>query len=143
MITFGSPLTPTSIISRVFSRGKVAREAFRTAGSCVIAALAAAAVLFTAQLSTRQAAAAAADGPRAPSVTSLVALHPVPTQRLGHELRSSMRWPPSMDVPLLAPARLELAEPIDVRVTIVGTIEQSDTSVAARGYDATAPPALS
>lgn len=143
MITYGSLNTPMSIASRVLSRGKVVRGAFRTAGSRVIAALAAAAVLLTAQISTRQATVAAADVLHASSATSLVALHPAPMHRLGQELRSSMRWPSGMDVPLLAPPRIELPEPVAVRVTIVSTIEQSDSSVAARGYDATAPPAVS
>jgi hypothetical protein len=143
VITFGRTQTPMSIPSRVISRGGGARGAIRTAGSRVIAAFAAFAILCAAQVSTRATSATAVDVVRASTATSLVALHAASMHRLGQELRSSMRWPSGVDAPLAASIRIGLPELILDPVAIVGAVEQSDSAVAARGYDATAPPALS
>ena len=143
MTTFGRTNLPLSTASRVSSRGGPARGAIRTAASRVMAAFAALAILFAAQASSRVASAAAADVLRASASTSLVALHSAPIHRLGQELRSSARWPSGVDAPLAASVHIALPALAAGHVAIVAAVEQRDRAVAARGYDATAPPALS
>lgn len=143
MTTFGRTNTPLSTASRVSSRGGLARGVLRTAGARVIAAFAALAILFAAQVSGRTASAATVDVLRAAGATSLVALHSAPLNRLGGEYRSSARWPSGVDAPLPAPVGIELSELVAGPVAIVVAVAQHETAVAGRGYDATAPPALS
>jgi len=120
------------------------RDIVRAASSRVVAALAAAAILVAMQASNRAEPSASVDAGRAvASAASLVALHSVPTYRLALDLRSSGRWASSVGTPLPARVELELPPTVARRIAISSAIEQRDTSVAARGYDATAPPALS
>jgi hypothetical protein len=142
--TFAGLNTPESIVSRVISRGARARGVARTVGSRVIGALAAAAILFAAQVSSRADRTASTDVVRAVSpAASSLALHTAPAHHLELDLRASARWPSTIGTPLPVFAVAALSETVRRLVSIVAALEHRDTSVVARGYDATAPPALS
>lgn len=147
MSSFARTHTLMPMISRVLSRCTRAWAGVRPAGSRVVAALAASAILLGANASLQLEREARTDAFRGvSSAGSLVALHSAPLQHLTLASRSGSRpsrWSSSIGAALPAPARGHLPPTVAGRPALRGTHEQSGESVAARGYDATAPPALS
>lgn len=76
------------------------------------------------------------------AATSIAALHSTPTHRPAFVLRSSTRWPSSTNVPLLVHLQDLASWTLAHRVAIAPAIGRGESGLA-RGYDATAPPALS
>jgi hypothetical protein len=137
---FSPRRTLLSIVSRFISRGGRTRAGVGGAGSRLIAALAAASIVFTPQARIRFERDASADAFRAISpVASVVALHSASTHRAAFESRS----PSSSDAALPSRASTALLEPFGLRAAIVSVVDWHDTGLLARGYDATAPPTLS
>jgi len=109
----------------------------------VIAAIAALTILVAAQSTAGLERDAAAAYRPCSGAVSFAALHSAPTHRLAVDSRSSMRWPSNSDVPLPGHLLDGRSETIDHRVAIVAEMGHAHESALARGYDATAPPALS
>lgn len=144
MKRFAGSRTPIQSVSRLISRHACTRACIRASGSRAIAALAAAATLFAAQLSIGFERGASADTPRSLSTAStVVALHAAPTHHVASESRSSARWPSNGDVLLPTRANHLVPRSMPRGVAIVADAGRAALSVAGRGYDATAPPASS
>jgi hypothetical protein len=110
----------------------------------VIAAFTALALLVAAQGTIRLQGDSSAGAIRASSTaTAFAALHAAPTHRLALDSRSSTRWPSGADVPVLSHGTISSSETIEHSVAIATTIGRANEPSVARGYDATAPPALS
>jgi hypothetical protein len=110
----------------------------------LIAAFAAFALLVAAQGTIRLESDSSAAAIRASSTaTGFAALHAAPTHRLALDSRSSTRWPSGADVPVLPHGTIRSSETIEHRVAIATAIGRANEPSVARGYDATAPPALS
>jgi hypothetical protein len=110
----------------------------------LIAAFAALALLVAAQGAVRVERDASAPAFRAVSAAaSFTALHSAPAHRLTLESRSATRWPSSTDVPMPTSGIALASETIVHRVAIATAIGRANAPSVARGYDATAPPALS
>jgi hypothetical protein len=132
------------LLSRFISRGGAARAGARRVSPRLIAALVAAAFVFAAQVSIRFDRADAADVLRAVSpAASLAALRSAPGNRFALESHSLSRRPASFAAALPSCSRVLLLDTADCDVAILSVSEQRITPAAARGYDATAPPALS
>jgi hypothetical protein len=109
----------------------------------LIAAFAALALLVAAQGTIRLESDSSAPAFRAVSSTSFTALHSAPAHRLSLDSRSSTRWPSGADVPVLPYGTVPSSETIGHHVAIATAIGRANAPSVARGYDATAPPALS
>lgn len=146
MSSFARTHTLMPMISRVFSRCTGAFAGVRPAGSRAIAVFAAAAILLGGNASLRLEGQARADALRDVSPTAgLVALHSASLHHLTLASRSgsrSSRVSSSVGAPLPARAHRTPQLPL-VREPAAGGAQQCGASVDARGYDATAPPALS
>lgn len=123
--------------------GRVAGRGICGAGSRIVAALAALAILFGAQAVTRLQHGVSGDAFRSPSpATSFAALHAAPANRAALTSRSSARWPSSIGVPLLVHLQDASSSRLAHQIAIAPAIGLGESG-RARGYDATAPPALS
>ena len=130
------------VLSRLMSRGARTRAGVRVAGSRVVAAFLAAAVLFGAQTSARFESAHTADAVHgAASTLALPALQTVANFRVAIESRSPSPVPVGAALPPSAYDGLPVA--FASRAVTSGAVEQLREAMASRGYDATAPPALS
>lgn len=131
------------ILSRFVSRC-LRRRAGGLAGSRVLAALTAAAILVGVQTAARF---ERADTAETVLVTSLAApipaLHSVPSYRITSAPRTASRLPDHIAAALPARAHDGLRRSFTLRASTTGAIEQPVASIVSRGYDATAPPALS
>lgn len=129
--------------ARLTSRSARVRARIGAAATRSIAAFAAAGILLAGQSSIHVGGAASRDALRSVSpATSLVALHANPAQRLSFASRSSAHWPAGSDVPLPEDA---LRAPLWLGpqpIAIAAGSVRIAAPVLARGYDATAPPAL-
>jgi hypothetical protein len=145
--SFARPHTLMPMISRVLSRCTRAWAGVRPAGSRVIAALAAAAILLGANAPLQVEREARTDALRGVSTSSLlVALHSAPLHQLTLASRSGLRpsrWSSSTGAALPAPAHRHLPTTVAGGPAPRAAHQRRGASVAARGYDATAPPALS
>jgi hypothetical protein len=136
---FSPRRTLPPIVSRFISRGGRARACVGGAGSRLIAALAAASIVFAPQARIHFAREASADAFRAVSPAASVALHVTSAHRAAVEPRS----PSSVHAALPSRAGTVLPKTMGLRAAIVSAVDRYDTRVLARGYDATAPPTLS
>ena len=106
------------------------------------AGVSAAALLFAAQTSDRLQRGPSVDAFDSASPTTLAVLHSVPSHRLALESRSPARSTNRFDAALPAFARATHVREAAHHVVAVAPLLAS-ASIAGRGYDATAPPALS
>ena len=143
MSRFARTYTLMLIVSRLMARGARTRAGVRCACSRVIATVTAA-ILFGAQISIHLQHDATADEVRSFSTAApFAALHSPPTNRFALEPRSSTRPPSSRDVPSPEYAQDAFSRTIEHHIAVAAAIGFVGQSAVARGYDATAPPALS
>jgi len=140
------PLQLMPLASRSLSRSPRARVGLHGAFVRLLAGVAAAALLFAAQTSDRLQRGPSVDAFDSASATTLPVLHSVPTHRLLLDSRSLGRSPAR------STHRLDAALPAFAQATHVREAAHhvvavapslASASIAGRGYDATAPPALS
>ena len=132
------------LLSRFISRGGSARAGASRASSRLITGLVAAAFVFAAQVAIRFERADSPDALRAISpAASVAALHSAPGHRFTLESHSASRRPTSFAPALPSCSRVVLFETTDCDTAIPRVAEQRIAPAVARGYDATAPPALS
>jgi hypothetical protein len=130
-------------VSRFSSRNARLRGGLRSTGARFVSVLAAAAILFAAPASVHLEQNFAVTSPGSATSASFIALHSVPSQRLTLEPRSHSGWSPSVDGALPARATAIAVSAIAHSLAIDATLASAKASVAFRGYDAIAPPALS
>lgn len=143
MSGFAGSHTPTLTISRLISRDRRTRVGFHGVGSRIVAALVSAAILFAAYASVR-----AERDPSAlysaATAASLPALHSAVLRRVPLDARSSTRRSTKAPLDTALPARAAVSMPVAADQAASGrALESFAATVAVRGYDATAPPALS
>jgi hypothetical protein len=135
------------ILSRLMSRGARARHRVRVAGSRVLAGFSAAVILIGSQSAVRIDRQSAAEtvrvAPHAAAVPALPALHSVAPCRVALESHSPSPSRVREGAALPAYAQAGLAARISSDAVTIGAIANHGGSVVSRGYDATAPPALS
>jgi hypothetical protein len=114
------------------------------AGSRIIAALAAATIVVGAQTTMRFERLDATETTLVASLSApMPALHAVSVHRAPVAVRSLSRLPAHLDAALPAYGQKELRHSGPPHSVTVGASEQLRASIVSRGYDATAPPALS
>jgi hypothetical protein len=132
------------LLSRFISRGGSARAGASRVSPRLVAGLVAAAFVFAAQVSIRFERADSADALRAVwPAASVAALHSAPSHRFTLESHSASRRSVGFTAALPSCSRVVFVDTLDCDVAIPKLAEQRITRAAARGYDATAPPALS
>ena len=136
------------LLSRFISRGGSARAGTGAIRPRLVAALAAAAIVFVAQASVRFESASADDALRVVTpAASFAALHSAPSHRLALESHSPShspsRRPASFAPALPSCSRVVVLDGSTCDAAIQRVSEHRITPAVARGYDATAPPALS
>ena len=146
MKRLAGPLQLMPLASRSLSRSPRARVGLHGAFVRLLAGVAAAALLFAAQTSDRLQRGPSVDAFDSASATTLPVLHSVPPHRLALDSRSLGRSPAR------STHRLDAALPAFAQATHVREAAHhvvavapslASASIAGRGYDATAPPALS
>ena len=136
------------LASRSLSRSPRTRAGAGLHGALarLLAGVSAAALLFAAQTSDRLQRGPSVDAFDSASPTTLAVLHSVPSHRLALEsrspARSPARWTNRFDAALPAFARATHVREAAHHVVAVAP-SLASASIAGRGYDATAPPALS
>ncbi len=132
------------LLSRFISRGGFARVGASWVSPRLIAAVVAAAFAFAAQVSIRFERADSADALRAISpAPSVAALHSAPGHRFTLESHSASRRPANFTSVLPSCSGVVFLDTSACDAAIPRGSDQRITPAAARGYDATAPPALS
>jgi hypothetical protein len=115
-----------------------------TAGTRVVAALAAATIVVSAQTTLRFDRAGTTETSLVESLSApMPAWHPVSVQRVAVPLRPPSRLPAHVDAALPVDAAVPLRQSFASHAFAIGASTQPGASTVARGYDATAPPALS
>jgi len=128
--------------SRPMSRSSRAHASIRSTIARFTAGIAAAALLFAAQAPHRLQRDPSADALHSVSrVATLPVLRAVLSHRLASEQRSTTRWPNGFDSALPASAHVSLVAVAAHNVAATTSGLESAPFIA-RGYDATAPPAL-
>ena len=138
---FAGAHTLMPFVSRLTSPNARLRAGLRSRGARFISALAAAAMLFVAPASAQLEHDVTVTSPGSAPTASFLALHSVSSHRLTLEARS--RWSPSVGGALPARATAIAVAAIAHASAVDASPESFSASVAARGYDAIAPPALS
>jgi len=112
-------------------------------GKCCVIATVAAAILFVVRVSARWQRDPTADAFRSFSTAAaFVALHSTPTNRPTLKRGSSTRRPSSRDLPLPEQTQDPLSWTIEHRIGGTAVLGVGARSAVARGFDATASPAL-
>lgn len=115
-----------------------------TAGSRILAALSALAIFVGAQASTGFDRVGSSETELIASLSApMPALHSVSTSRVAFSSRAPSRLPDDPGVALAADRLGEVATTFASHHSVAGAIVRPTGSVVSRGYDATAPPALS